>query len=276
MIARVLEKSGSPVNTRETMPYLFLSDGKEVPGQVWGFNIGLVVLGIAWGVWACFSALGYDLVWENVWHYRSNMIQGFFTTIAITLVSLVLSLVIGLFFGLAQRSRVIMLRILCRVYIEVVRGTPLLVQVLIFFYVVAHAAGIDNRFFVGVCIMSVFSGAYMAEIVRSGIESIAPSQLETARSLGFTQVQTYRYIVFPQVISRILPPLTGQVASLIKDSSLLSIISIREFTMAAREVNATTFSTLESYIPLAIGYLLITLPISFITSRMEKRYKHAA
>ncbi|MCP4116923.1 MAG: amino acid ABC transporter permease [Desulfobacteraceae bacterium] len=258
------------------MKYLFLSDGKDVPVQVWVLNIGLVAIGIAWGVWTCFSALGYDLLWENVWNYRSNMIQGFFTTIAITLVSLIFSLVLGLFVGLARKSGIIMLRILCRVYIEVVRGTPLLVQVLVFFYVVAHAAGIDNRFFVGVCIMSTFSGAYIAEIVRSGIESIPGSQLEAARSLGLTQVQTYRYIVFPQVITRILPPLTGQAASLIKDSSLLSIISIREFTMAAREVNANTFSTLESYIPLAIGYLLITLPISFITARMEKRYKHAS
>ncbi|MBL7007109.1 MAG: ABC transporter permease subunit, partial [Spirochaetia bacterium] len=86
--------------------------------------------------------------------------------------------------------------------------------------------------------------------------------------------QTYRFIVFPQVIKRVLPPLAGQFASLIKDSSLLSIIAIKEFTMAAREVNANTFSTLETYIPLAAGYLLLTIPISIITKRMEKRYSY--
>ncbi|MBN2659336.1 MAG: amino acid ABC transporter permease, partial [Spirochaetales bacterium] len=134
--------------------------------------------------------------------------------------------------------------------------------------------GLNNRFVVGVLIMALFSGAYIAEIIRGGVESIAASQLESARSLGFTPTQTYVYVIFPQVITRILPSLAGQLASLIKDSSLLSVIAIKEFTMAAREMNANTFSTMEAYIPLAVGYLLLTLPISRLTRYLEKRFSY--
>jgi polar amino acid transport system permease protein len=120
--------------------------------------------------------------------------------------------------------------------------------------------------------MSLFAGAYIAEIIRSGVESIGNTQRETARSIGLTKGQTYRHIIFPQVITRVLPPLAGQFASLIKDSSLLSIIAIKEFTLAAREINANTFSTLESYIPLALGYLILTIPISMLTKKLEARF----
>ena len=197
-------------------------------------------------------------------------------TILISLFSLVLSLAIGLVSGLARGLPFVPLRVLSRVYVEGIRGTPLLVQILIFFYVIANAMGVHNRFITGIVIMSIFSGAYISEIIRGGVESISESQLETARSLGFTRAQTYRFIIFPQVISRILPPLSGQFASLIKDSSLLSIIAIKEFTMAAREVNANTFSTLESYIPLAVGYLLLTLPVSALTKYLERKYSYAS
>ncbi len=113
----------------------------------------------------------------------------------------------------------------------------------------------------------------MCEIIRAAIESIEVEQYETSISLGMTNYEMYRYIIFPQAFKRMLPALTGQFATIIKDSSLLSIISISEFTMNAQEVNAYTYSTLESYIPLAIGYLLLTYPISFYTNRLEKSIK---
>jgi polar amino acid transport system permease protein len=158
---------------------------------------------------------------------------------------------------------------------ELIRGTPLLVQILIFFYVVADAFGIQNRYIVGVVVLSMFSGAYISEIVRAGIESIGESQLESARAIGFTRPQIYRFVIFPQVVRQVLPPLAGQFASLIKDSSLLSIISVSEFTLNAQEVNAFTFSTLESYLPLAVGYLMLTLPISLWSKRLEAKYRYA-
>ena len=122
--------------------------------------------------------------------------------------------------------------------------------------------------------MSLFSGAYISEIIRAGVNSIGATQRETAKSIGLNKYQTYKYIIFPQVITRVLPPLAGQFASLIKDSSLLSIIAIKEFTMAAREVNSNTFSTIESYLPLAIGYLVLTIPISMLTKYLERKYTY--
>ena len=126
----------------------------------------------------------------------------------------------------------------------------------------------------GILILSLFAGAYIAEILRAGIESIPEPQLESAQSLGFTSVQTYRFVILPQATRQTLPPLTGQFVSLIKDSSLLSVIGLQEFTLAAREVNSYTFSTLESYLPLAVGYLILTLPLSLLTHRLERRLQH--
>jgi polar amino acid transport system permease protein len=140
---------------------------------------------------------------------------------------------------------------------------------------VANAFGLGNRYLVGVLALSLFAGAYLAEMIRSGIESVRDSQLESARAIGLTRGQTYRYVIFPQVVRQLIPPLTGQFASIIKDSSLLSIIAVSEFTLNAQEVNAFTYSTLESYLPLAIGYLVLTLPVSLFSQALERRYRFA-
>lgn len=221
-----------------------------------------------------FGQLSYRFTWDSVWEYRQNFLRGFGMTIVISAFSLVLSLILGLVVGIGSGSRILAYRYLSRGFVEIIRGTPLLVQILIFFYVVANALNVQNRYVVGVLIMAVFAGAYVSEIIRAGIESVGDTQLESARSLGFTRGQTYRYVILPQVIRRILPPLAGQLASLIKDSSLLSIIAVKEFTLAAREINSTTFSTLESFIPLAIGYLVLTLPISILSKRLESRFAY--
>jgi polar amino acid transport system permease protein len=238
------------------------------------FSWLLIALLLAGVFWFGFSRLGYRFAWDTIYDYRMNFLRGYGMTLLISLFALVLSLVLGILFGLGQGSRLLPFRYLSLFYIELVRGTPLLVQILIFFYVIANAAGINNRFVVGILIMALFSGAYIAEIIRGGVQSIGESQKESARSLGFSSYQTYRYVIFPQVITRILPSLAGQLASLIKDSSLLSVIAIKEFTMAAREMNANTFSTMEAYIPLALGYLLLTLPISRLTRILERKFSY--
>ena len=238
------------------------------------FSWILVALLLAAVFWFGFSRLGYRFAWDTIYKYRVNFLRGYGTTLLISLFALFLSLFLGILFGLGQSSSLLPFRYCSLFYVELVRGTPLLVQILIFFYVIANAAGLNNRFVVGILIMSLFSGAYIAEIIRGGVESIGESQRETARSLGFSPYQTYRYVIFPQVLTRILPSLAGQLASLIKDSSLLSVIAIKEFTMAAREMNANTFSTMEAYIPLAVGYLLLTLPISRLTRYLERKFSY--
>jgi polar amino acid transport system permease protein len=172
-----------------------------------------------------------------------------------------------------RRSSLKSLRLLALIVIELIRGTPLLTQILFFFYVVAHGIGFQNRLLTGILILSFFSSVYITELIRASIEAIPLPQWESAKAIGLTTFQTYRYIIVPQALRPLLPSLTGQLASLIKDSSLLSIIGISEFTLAAEQVNATTYCTLESFIPLAIGYLILTLPISLGSRLLEKKLR---
>lgn len=248
--------------------------GTPLPRPVLLWNLFLVALAVIALFFYVFQATAYDFHWDGVWEYRQKFIDGFGVTIIISLFALVLSIVIGGLIAFGQQSPVIAFRLFCKFYIETIRGTPLLVQILLFFYVFATAFGLDNRYLVGIVIMALFSGAYVSEILRAGIESIGKDQHEAALALNFSTYQKYRYVILPQAIRRIMPPMAGQFANLIKDSSLLSIISIREFTMNAQEVNAYTYSTLESYIPLAIGYLLLTWPISLYSKYLENKHHY--
>jgi len=140
------------------------------------------------------------------------------------------------------------------------------------FYIIADAINLKDRYLSGIIILSIFSGAYITEIIRGGILSISKAQQEAMNAIGFTKFQKYFYIIIPQIIKIILPGLIGQLASLIKDSSLLSIISISEFTLNAQEVNSFTFSTFEAYIPLAIGYFILTGIVNIFGKWIEKKF----
>ncbi len=233
------------------------------------------VLGAALLAAACFAILrAFTWQWSGVWEYRAVFWNGWLATIWISCAALVLSVLLGLMAALARRSPYPAIRWLSTGYVELIRGTPLLVQLLILFYVVFDAVGLANRYVAGILILSIFSGAYIAEMIRAGIASVGRSQLESARAIGLTRWQTYRHVIFPQAIRHILPPLAGQAASIIKDSSLLSILGIGEFTLAAQQVNSATYSTLESYLPLAFGYLALTLPVSLLARALEKRFRY--
>ena len=236
-----------------------------------GWAPALLLLGLVF--YFSFHQLAYQWNWGSVYSYRWNLFSGWLVTIGISLAALLLSVVIGLVFALARRSSLLALRSFAHLYVELVRGTPLLVQILIFFYVVADAFHVQNRYVAGVLILSCFSGAYISEVIRAGIESVGESQIESARAIGLTPTQTYRFVIFPQALRVSLPPLVGQFVSLIKDSSLLSIIAVNEFTQTARDVNSVTYSTLECYLPLAAGYLLLTLPLSLFLRRLEQQLR---
>ncbi len=256
--------------------YFFASSEPGTPPPpVWAraANFALALLAVSLVFYFSFHRLAYRLRWDSVYPYRRMFLEGWLTTIWISAAALVLSTLAGLCAALAQRGRFLPLRYLGKIYVEVVRGTPLLVQILILFYVVADAFGIQNRYVVGVLTLSLFSGAYISEIIRAGIESVGRTQLESAKAIGLTRRQTYRHVIFPQALRQTLPPLAGQFVSLVKDSSLLSVIAINEFTWNAQTVNARTFSTLESYLRLALGYLVLTLPISWWTRRLERRHQ---
>lgn len=234
-----------------------------------------LVLGAALLAGACYAALQtVAWNWSGVWAYRGVFWLGWLHTIWISAAALVLSILLGLLAALGRRAPYPALRWVSAGYVELIRGTPLLVQLLILFYVVADAVGLQNRHVAGILILSVFSGAYIAEMIRAGIESVGQSQLESARAIGLSRFQIYRHVIFPQAIRHVLPPLAGQAASIIKDSSLLSILGISEFTLAAQQVNSATYSTLESYLPLAVGYLILTLPVSLGARRLERCFRY--
>ncbi len=223
-------------------------------------------------VWAVVHAAAWD--WQGVWAYRAVFLQGWLNTVWISAAALLASILFGLAAALARRSHLTPLRAVGTLYIELVRGTPLLVQLLLLFYVVGHQLGLTNRYAAGILILALFSGAYVAEMIRAAVEGIPASQLESARAIGLTPLQTWRHVIIPQAVRHVLPPLAGQCASIIKDSSLLSILGIAEFTLAAQQVNSATYSTLESYLPLAVGYLALTLPVSLAARHLEARFRY--
>ncbi len=159
-----------------------------------------------------------------------------------------------------------------RVYLELIRNTPLLIQLFFIYFVLGPVLGL-NRFLSAVLALSLFEGAYVSEIFRAGIVSIQQGQWEAAYSLGLSTFDTYRDIVLPQAIRRILPPLTGQAISLVKDSALVSTIAIYDLTMQAQAVIAETFLTFELWFTVAGMYLVVTVTLSIVVNIMENRFK---
>lgn len=236
----------------------------------------LVVVVFAALIGLAFARVNYAWNWAGVWGYRQKFVLGWLTTVALSLSALVASTLIGAVAALCLTSKRPLVEAVGRVYVELIRGTPLLVQILIGFYVMASAVGLENRYVVGVLVLSLFSGAYMAEIFRGGLAAIPQAQRDSARAIGLTPWQTLRLVILPQALRLVLPPVAGQFVSLVKDSSLLSVIAISEFSLAAQEVNAFTYSTLESYLPLAAGYLVLTLPLSALSRWLETRVRFEA
>lgn len=237
-------------------------------------SMAIQILLLAAIVYFFLAIFNQHLDWKAVWDYKELFFKGWLITIAISVACLLLSIFIGLLTALCSQSKIPLLKMLARVYVEVIRGTPLLVQILFFYYVVAHNIGMENRYIAGVIILSLFNGAYIAEMMRSGIEFVSATQIESAKAIGLSKAQAYRFVIFPQAIRQVIPSLTGQFASIIKDSSLLSIIGINELTNSAQQINSATYSTLEVYLPLGLAYLLLTLPISLWSKSLEKRFHY--
>ena len=194
-------------------------------------------------------------------------------TIKITAMSVALGIFIGLFVGIARICRVRPLRWIAAVYVDFFRGTPLLVQIFLFYFAVPVITGqrIDPYVAaVGSC--GINSGAYIAEIVRAGIQSIDDGQMEAGRSLGMTWTQTMRYIIVPQAMKRVIPPLGNEFIALLKDSSLVSVIGFEELTRRGQLIIAKTYASLEIWFSVAIIYLIMTLTISRLVAFLEKKY----
>lgn len=219
-----------------------------------------------------FAASRYEMRWSVMWDYREPFFSGWLATLGIAAVALVASTLLGGLVIVGRHSKFAAVRGFFVIVIELARGTPLIVQILFGFYVVAPHVGLESPLIVGIAVLSLFSGAYLGEIFRGGIESVPASQLEAARAVGFSQSQIMRYVVIPQAMRRVLPAVAGQFANLVKDSSLLYVIAVGEVTYEARRVIAASFTTLESYAVLAVAYLVITLPIFWFSRRLERAF----
>ena len=200
------------------------------------------------------------------------LIVGAGITIQITAISVGLGLIIGMFVGIARICNVKVLRALATVYIDFLRGTPLLVQIFLIYFALPMVVGQRvDPFIAAITACGINSGAYIAEIFRAGIQAIDEGQMEAGRSLGMSWVQTMRYIIVPQAFKNVVPPLGNEFIALLKDSSLVSVIGFEELTRRGQLIIARTYGSLEIWITVALIYLVMTLTISRLVSYMEKR-----
>ena len=212
------------------------------------------------------------------------LLQGLWLTLKVSFIAIIFGVALGLIAGLARISSNPAFKWLSITYIELVRGSPLLVQIFIWYFVLGTLVNtmlsqygftqVPPLWF-GVASLATFTGAYVAEIVRSGIQSIHKGQTEASRSLGMTYAQSMYHVILPQAFRRIIPPLAGQFISLIKDSSLLGIIAIRELTKATREVVTTSLQPFELWFVCALLYLVLTFALSMLLQYLEKRMIHS-
>ncbi len=195
-------------------------------------------------------------------------------TIQITVLSTAIGFVIGLLVGVARISNLRVLRMLAEVYVEFFRGTPLLVQIFLFYFALPVITGqrIDP-FIAAISACGINSGAYVAEIFRAGIQSVDDGQMEAGRSLGMTWLQTMRYIIVPQAFKRVIPPLGNEFIAMLKDSSLVSVIGFEELTRRGQLIIAKTYGSFEIWMSVAVIYLVMTLTISRFVAYLERRYR---
>jgi len=198
------------------------------------------------------------------------LMMGFVLTLKISIVSTIFGIIIGIVVGIARLSKEPVTRGISLAYVELIRNTPLLVQIFIIYFFVGSLLRL-SAFVAGTAALSIFAGAYVGEIVRAGIQSIHKGQMEASRSLGMSYTQAMRHIVLPQALKRIIPPLAGQFISLIKDSSLVSVIALADLMFQGQQAVARTYYTFEIYFTVAFLYLVMTFSLSMATQYIERR-----
>ncbi len=204
-------------------------------------------------------------------------LQGVPVTVGVTLIAMVTGVVLGLVLALMKMSRIKVLTALASLYIEIIRGTPLIVQALIMAYglpQLLQSSGISFRWpyliIPAVIVCGLNSAAYVAEVIRSGIQAVDKGQMEAARSIGMTKGQAMKLIVIPQALKIVLPAFGNEFVSLIKETSVLSYVGVVEILRKGALWNAATFNTFEAYIGVALVYMLLTIPTSKLVKRLEK------
>lgn len=215
-----------------------------------------------------------DFRWDIIEAYAPFFFTGMLMTIGISLASIILGTILGLGIGLGKMSSNRVIRAPFTAYIDFFRGTPLLVQImLVHFGVTPLLLGYSNGIFSAILALSLNSAAYCAEIFRAGIQSIDRGQMEAARSLGLSHYKSMKFIILPQALKRMIPPFGNEFIVLIKDSSLASIIAVKELMYWAKAAQGQYYRVWESYLTIAIIYLILTLTLSKLLNRLERKYR---
>jgi polar amino acid transport system permease protein len=243
-------------------------------------QVTFLLSGLVWLVLSGARSFGYNWQWYRVPQYIFRvvdgqiiwgpLVRGLLVTLQISLWALVLTLAIGLAAALLRTSRSFAGRALAGGYIQLIRNTPLLVQLYLFYFVLAPILGV-GRFWTGILCLAFFEGSFAAEIFRAGIESVPKGQWEASRSLGIGRYVEFRRVILPQAIQLMLPPLTGQAVSLIKDSSIVSVIAIFDLTNEGRTIISNTFMSFEIWFTVAAIYLVLTTSLSAVAGHLERR-----
>lgn len=241
----------------------------------------IVLLGaVGWLVYAGATEMNYNWQWYRVGRFIYRIVDGEFiagpllrglgVTLQLTAYSMGLTIAIGLITALLRMSNSFSGKVVATAYLEAIRNTPLLVQLFLFYFVLGPIIGID-RFWVGVLCLSFFEGSFASEIIRAGLQSVPRGQVEAANAIGLTPVDRFRFVVLPQAVPLILPPMTGLIISLIKNSAIVSVIAVADMTTAGLNIISDTFMAFEIWFTVAAIYLGITIPLSFFVSWLESR-----
>ena len=249
------------------------------------FDVSQLVLFFGALIWLTLNGaaqMGYNWQWYRLPKYFWKVIDGkliwgplmdgLFVTLEIGLYGIIITLLIGLTTAMLRMSQSWIGNLVAQVYLEAIRNTPLLVQMYVFYFVFAPILEIP-RFWVGVLCISFFEGTFASEIIRAGILSVQRGQWEASTSVGLSRWNTYRYIVLPQAVPLMLPPLTGVLINLIKHSAIVSVIAVFDLTTQGLDIIADTFMSFEIWLTVAAMYLGITIVLSLLVSILEWRVR---
>ncbi|HJV44185.1 MAG TPA: amino acid ABC transporter permease [Bacillota bacterium] len=203
--------------------------------------------------------------------HHKEFLSGFMTTIEVSVLALIASFILGLIIAVMRISPISILKAIATAYVEFVRNTPLLIQVF-FFYFGLPAIGIQlNPFLSGTFGLTIYTASFIAEAIRAGIQSVPNGQMEAGRASGLSYIQTMYYIILPQAVKLVIPPIGNQFLNLVKNSSILGVISGTDLMYQGDLISASTFVVFDVYIFVGIFYLILTIPLSFLVRYLERR-----
>ena len=257
----------------------------HIARSIWQILQAILVFGIiAWLIYVGAAAMEYRWQWYRVgpFFYRivdgefiaGPLIRGIIVTLQLAGVSSVLAILIGAFTAIGRMSNSIAGRSIATTYLEIIRNTPLLVQLFMFYFVLAPIFGID-RFWAGVLCLAAFEGSFAAEIIRGGIQAVDRGQYEASDATGLSKFDKYFCVILPQALPLILPPLTGLLISLIKHSAIVSVIAVAELTTEGLNLISDTYMAFEIWIIVAGMYLVLTTSLSVLVNILEVRMNRA-